>query len=121
MNEQIIEKEFQIIWNQADELLEKALLRKDSTEILKTEGLLNLDKFFNEHRQKVKELQTREKVLTESDEEYLEDLHDQLILLAQNCLPEKGNYNKLQKVKYKEMIIVFLACFVKAKILAYPG
>jgi hypothetical protein len=117
MCQKIIENEFAQIWKKVDELLPEALNRKNANEVLKTEGLANLDVFFNEHRKTVKELLNDSvKAITQEQKDYLENLYDRIVLLIQNCIPEKGGYNCKQKVKYKEMVIIFVACFKKWQI-----
>lgn len=117
MNQKIVEIEFDQIWKQVDELLPGALKRKSAAEVVKTEGLANLDVFFNEHREVVKKLLDDSlEVITQEQKEYLEDLYDRIFSLIQNCIPEKGGYNCKQKVKYKEIVIIFIACFKKWKI-----
>ena len=117
MSQKIVENEFHQIWKQVDELLPEALNRKSAAEVVKTEGLANLDVFFNEHRKTVKELLSDSvKAITAEQESYLEKLYDDIVELIENCIPEKGGYNFKQKVKYKEIVIIFIACFKKWKI-----
>lgn len=117
---QIVENELRQLWKKSSDLLPQALKRKSAVEDLKTDGLARLDQFFNQHRKTVKELSADNlKKPTESDKEHLEDLQDEMMILIANCIPEKGGYNCKQKVKYKEIVIIFLACFKKWGIAYY--